>query len=146
MANPAEIERILLAGAEKARAISRPFMSRVRHAVGLRSLASGPSAGTTKVPKAGKSAKAGFKQYRERDGLFYFKLLDEQGSTLLQSLGFQTPQEAGRVIGALQQLPHESVKSFADRLEPIDNQGLLAATSALEALARASNEKARGEE
>ena len=41
MAHPEEIERILLAGAEKARALSGPFMSRLRHAVGLRSLAAG---------------------------------------------------------------------------------------------------------
>src|SRR5688572_1763779 len=41
MANPAQIETTLLAGAEKARVLSRPLMSRLRQAVGLRSLATG---------------------------------------------------------------------------------------------------------
>ena len=36
---PAEIEEILLAGAEKARALSQPFMDGVRRAVGIRPLA-----------------------------------------------------------------------------------------------------------
>jgi tryptophanyl-tRNA synthetase len=70
--------------------------------------------------------------------LFYFKLLDEQGSTLLQSRGFQTPQEAGRVIGEMQQLPHDFAKSFSDRLEPVDNEIALAASKVLEALAKAT--------
>ena len=134
--HPEEIERTLRAGAEKARALSRPFMSRLRHAVGLRSLAAGAKPAVAKAAKATKSTKAGFKQYRERDGLFYFKLLDEQGSTLLQSRGFQSPQEAGRVIGAMQQIPGDFVNSFADQLEPVDNQAALAAVQVLEALAK----------
>ncbi len=141
MADPVQIEATLLAGAEKARALSQPFMSRLRQAVGLRSLATGAKPAAGKTPKAGKSAKAGFKQYRERDGLFYFKLLDEQGSTLLQSRGFQTPQEAGRVIGEMQQLPHDLVNSFADRLEPVDNEVALAASKVLEALAKATGDQ-----
>ena len=135
MADPSQIEAILLAGAEKARALSRPFMSRLRQAVGLRSLATVAKAATAKGPKVTKSSKAGFKQYRERDGLFYFKLQDEQGSTLLQSRGFPTPQEAGRIIGALQQVPEDFVNSYADYLEPIDNQQAQAAVKVLEALA-----------
>ncbi|SFM02565.1 tryptophan--tRNA ligase [Variovorax sp. OV329] len=141
IADPSQIEAILLAGAEKAREISRPFMSRLRHAVGLRSLATGAKAATTKPAKVSKSSKAGFKQYRERDGLFYFKLQDEQGSTLLQSLGFQTPQEAGRIIGALQQSPQEFVNSYAKFLEPIDNQEALTAVKVLEALANPSGDE-----
>jgi len=135
MADPSQIEAILLAGAEKARTLSRPFMSRLRQAVGLRSLATVAKAATAKGPKVTKSSKAGFKQYRERDGLFYFKLQDEQGSTLLQSRGFPTPQEAGRIIGALQQVPEDFVNSYADYLEPIDNQQAQAAVKVLEALA-----------
>ena len=141
MANPAQIEATLLAGAEKACALSQPFMSRLRQAVGLRSLATGAKPAAGKAAKATKSTKAGFKQYRERDGLFYFKLLDEQGSTLLQSRGFQTPQEAGRVIGEMQQLPHDLVNSFADRLEPVDNEVALAASKVLEALAKATGDQ-----
>ncbi|HWT21762.1 MAG TPA: tryptophan--tRNA ligase, partial [Variovorax sp.] len=101
MNDPAEIERILLIGAEKARKLSRPFMAELRHAVGLRNLASGRDKGGAR--KAAKAAKPSFKQYRERDdGLFYFKLLDAHGATLLQSRGFASPQEAGRAIAALQ--------------------------------------------
>jgi tryptophanyl-tRNA synthetase len=101
MNNPAEIERILLIGAEKARKLSRPFMTELRHAVGLRNLAAGRDKGGAR--KAAKVAKPSFKQYRERDGLFYFKLLDANGAALLQSRGFASPQEAGRAIAALQQ-------------------------------------------
>ncbi len=141
MADPSQIETILLAGAEKARAISRPFMSRLRHAVGLRSLASGAKAAAPKAAKAAKSSKAGFKQYRERDGMFYFKLLDEQGSTLLQSRGFKTPQEAGLVIGGMQQTPRDFVNSYADLLEPVDNQTALSAVKVLEALANPTGDQ-----
>jgi len=141
MADPSQIEAILLAGAEKARALSRPFMSRLRQAVGLRSLATVAKVATAKGAKVTKSSKAGFKQYRERDGLFYFKLQDEQGSTLLQSRGFPTPQEAGRIIGALQQVPEDFVNSYADYLEPIDNQQAQAAVKVLEALANPTGDE-----
>jgi len=141
MADPSQIEAILLAGAENARALSRPFMSRLRQAVGLRSLATVAKVATAKGAKVTKSSKAGFKQYRERDGLFYFKLQDEQGSTLLQSRGFPTPQEAGRIIGALQQVPEDFVNSYADYLEPIDNQQAQAAVKVLEALANPTGDE-----
>ena len=38
MAAPEQVERILLQGAEKARAVSRPFLAEIRHAVGVRAL------------------------------------------------------------------------------------------------------------
>jgi len=141
MADPAGIERTLLAGAEKARALSRPFMGRLRQAVGLRNLAEGAATKTVKGAKASKgSSKIGFKQYRERDGLFYFKLLDERGSTLLQSIGFKSPQDAGQIIGALQQSPDDFVNSFANQLEPIDNETALAAAKVLKTLSQAAAE------
>ena len=46
---------------------------------------------------------ATFKQYREKDGRFYFKLVDAQGQVLLQSLGFDSPREAGQTVHSLQQ-------------------------------------------
>jgi tryptophanyl-tRNA synthetase len=137
MNDPAEIERVLLAGAEKARQLSRPFMAELRHAVGLRNLAAGRDKGAAR--KAAKVAKPSFKQYRERDdGLFYFKLLDAQGATLLQSRGFASPQEAGRAIAALQQQRAEALAALAGQLEPADADALRAATEALEALAEAA--------
>ena len=55
-------------------------------------------------------------QYREKDGLFYFKLVDAAGGVLLQSLGFESPKVAGQSIVQLQAqgaaaltLTHESV-------------------------------------
>jgi tryptophanyl-tRNA synthetase len=99
MADPAKIEAILLAGAMKARQIATPFMGRLRHAVGLRDLR---AQATTQKVKVAKVAKPVFKQYREKDGKFYFKLVDIEGKLLLQSLGFDSPKEAGQTIGLLQ--------------------------------------------
>ncbi len=99
--NPAEVERILLRGAEKARERSRPFIGRLREAVGLRSLASAPSAGSPQ--KGDKKAVPAFKQYREADGLHYFKLVDASGRLLLQSQGFASPREAGQAVGRIRE-------------------------------------------
>jgi tryptophanyl-tRNA synthetase len=135
MKDPAEIERILLIGAEKARALSKPFLTRLRHAVGLRNLAAGKDKGGA-GKAAHKAAKPSFKQYRERaDGLFYFKLLDARGETLLQSRGFTSPQEAGRTIAVLQEQRGAALATLAAQLEPLDTEGTRAVTEALEALA-----------
>ena len=96
---PARIEKILKAGADKARAIASPFTARLRHAVGLRPL---QSVATPAVNKASKSNAPAFKQYREQDGLFYFKLLDAQGAVLLQSSGFAAPRDAAHTVAQLQ--------------------------------------------
>jgi tryptophanyl-tRNA synthetase len=103
MADPAKIETILLAGAAKARALSKPFMGQLRHAVGLRDLRS------QTIDKAGKSAKSAlpsFKQYRETDGKFYVKFVDAQGKLLLQSSGFASPKDAGQLVRDLQAGTH----------------------------------------
>jgi tryptophanyl-tRNA synthetase len=104
IANPAEVEEILLAGAAKARAIATPFMAELRHAVGLRNLAAAP--GAAKKSKV-KATLPSFKQYREADGLHYFKLVDASGRLLAQSAGFASPQEAGQAVAQLKrgQLP-----------------------------------------
>ncbi|MBE7939883.1 MULTISPECIES: tryptophan--tRNA ligase [Ramlibacter] len=99
MANPAELEKVLRRGAEKARALATPTMAQLRAAVGLRSLADAAQA----QPRA-KSAKAqlpSFKQYREADGLHYFKLVDSDGRLLVQGAGLPSPQEAGRAVASL---------------------------------------------
>ena len=101
IAHPAELDRILLAGAEKARQLATPFIRELRHAVGLRPLAQAP--GPAAPIQGEKPALSTFKQYREKDGLFYFKLVTPQGQTLLQSTGFQSPRDAGQLIGQLQQ-------------------------------------------
>ena len=101
MADPAKIEAILQAGASKAIALSAPFMSELRHAVGLRKLAA-PDIAASKS-KTTKSHLPSFKQYREADGQFHFKMISPQGKLLLQSHGFSTPREAAMAITALQQ-------------------------------------------
>ncbi len=99
--DPASIEDMLIAGAAKARAIATPFMGQLRHAVGLRNLGAqgGKASGSAKAAKAAVPA---FKQYREKDGQFYFKLADAQGRVLLQSSGFTAPKDAGAIIARLQ--------------------------------------------
>ena len=99
MHDPGKIEDTLLAGAEKARKLSAPFMAKLRHAVGLRNLRTET---TAKAAKATKAAMPAFKQYRERDGKFYFKLVDAQGRLLLQSRAFDSPKDAGMAVTRLQ--------------------------------------------
>jgi tryptophanyl-tRNA synthetase len=89
---------MLRAGAVKARAVATPFTAKVRHAVGLRPLQATSEAKTAKAEKA---ALPTFKQYREKDGQFYFKLADAKGHVLLQSLGFTSPKDAGQAIARL---------------------------------------------
>ena len=113
MADPAKIEAILLAGAIKARQIATPFMGRLRHAVGLRDLRAQANAQKVKTVKV---AKPVFKQYREKDGKFYFKLVDAEGNLLLQSLGFDSPKEAGQTIGLLQTQGAAALPALANQL------------------------------
>jgi tryptophanyl-tRNA synthetase len=115
MNDPAKIESILLAGAAKARRIATPFMGQLRHAVGLRDLRAQVSA---KVVR-NKEAKAVFKQYREPDGKFYFKLVGPDGHLLLQSLGFESPKDAGKVIGLLQTQGAAALAGLAEKMEPL---------------------------
>lgn len=103
MAHPAELEDILQAGAAKARRISEPFMARLRQAVGLRGFhAMGTGAQSAAAAPAKKSVVSGsFKQYRESDGRFYFKLTDTQSRELLISQGFEQGREAGQCVAQL---------------------------------------------
>jgi tryptophanyl-tRNA synthetase len=112
--HPQELEEILQAGAAKARTRATPLLRELRQAVGLRNLAT--VAGSGRKDKA-KSALPTFKQYRESDGRFYFKFVDAQGRTLLQSTGFASPKEAGQCIAALKSastLPAAEQASVAD--------------------------------
>jgi tryptophanyl-tRNA synthetase len=123
--NPAQMDKILLAGADKARQLATPFMREVRHAVGLRALSSGS---TAQVNKTAKAAVPSFKQYREKDGQFYFKLVDAQGALLLQSRGFASPQEAAQTMTRLQTEGPAYLHEARALLEPIapENEQLLA--------------------
>lgn len=100
IAHPARIEEALMEGARKARAIAAPFLVQLREAVGLRRMtASLSTTGQTKA--AGKTKLPEFKQYREGDGRFYFKLLAGDGRLLLQSEGFASGKDAGQSVARL---------------------------------------------
>ena len=114
IAEPARIEKHLHEGAAKARAIATPFLAELRQAVGLRNLASVPQAARAEKAKA---ALPQFKQYREADGRFHFKLVDGDGRLLLQGEGFASPREAGAVVGALKQGAAFEMKATALWLE-----------------------------
>jgi len=138
--DPAHLDRILRAGADKARQTATPFMARLRQAVGLRSLA---SQGTpAKAEKTAKIALPAFKQYRERDGKFYFKLTDAHGQLLLQSLGFDSPRDAGQAIAQLQADGETAITALQARLEAVTPQALADADQALTQLRLAAAEKA----
>jgi tryptophanyl-tRNA synthetase len=99
IAQPVEIEATLREGAEKARKIATPLLRELRHAVGLRDLRDAPAA-----PVAAAKTRAALpqvKQYREKDGRFYFKLLAGDGSLILQSVGFESPKLAGEIFKAV---------------------------------------------
>ena len=125
IANPAQVERILLQGAEKARAEATPYMRQLRSAVGLRSLAQSSTAASTAA--APKTALPSFKQYREPDGLFYFKLTAANGETLLQSQGFANPREAAAAIASLKTQGAAALATLATQLQPAPNLPLLQA-------------------
>lgn len=118
--HPDKIEAILLAGALKARQLATPFTQTLRQAVGLRRL---QGAAPAKAVKTTKLAGPAFKQYRETDGKFYFKLINAQAQVLLQSKGFESPKEAGRVIallktGGASALP--GLTEFVNEIPPSD--------------------------
>jgi tryptophanyl-tRNA synthetase len=100
IARPAELEAILMAGAAKARAEAAPLLQRLREAVGLRRMVAAPVAAAAK-DQAEKTALAVFKQYREADGQFYFKLAATDGRVLLQSLAFAGGRDAGNWVKRL---------------------------------------------
>jgi tryptophanyl-tRNA synthetase len=113
MANPAELEDLLHAGAAKARQIATSFIGKLRHAVGLRDLRSQSEA----TAKKAKMALPSFKQYREKDGQFYFKFVDAAGKLLLQSKGFASPKEAGQAIARLSTEKDSALTALTAQLE-----------------------------
>ncbi len=132
MKDPARMEAILQAGADKARQLAAPFMRELRHAVGLRNLGARTSA--TPTAKTAKASLPVFKQYRETDGKFHFKLLDPQGQLLLQSHGFDAPKEAAQAIGLLQTQGASALDGLREKLQPLPGITAAALDSALQQL------------
>jgi tryptophanyl-tRNA synthetase len=100
MAHPEMIEEQLMIGARKARAYSGLFLQTLREAVGLRPFRA-PAAAAAPVAKAAPAALATFKQYRETDGQFYFKLVGAGDTLLLQSSAFAGGRDAGAWVARL---------------------------------------------
>jgi tryptophanyl-tRNA synthetase len=137
MRDPAAIEDILLAGAAKARRLSTPFMAQLRHAVGLRDLRAAST--DTKAGAKAKAALPSFKQYREADGQFHFKLVDAQGRLLLQSKGYASPKDAGAAIGRLQKEGSPAWQALGDQVGVADGVSADDVTAALQQLVDAAS-------
>jgi tryptophanyl-tRNA synthetase len=123
MGNPAQMEAMLLKGADKARQIGTPFMQSLRQAVGLRGLG-GLQTAARAEKKTVKAAVATFKQYREADGKFYFKLVDAHATVLLQSRGFESPKAAGAAIAQIKAEGADALVKLASQLNPMATQDL----------------------
>ena len=143
MNNPGKVDAILLKGAAKARELATPFIQELRHAVGLRALASYNRSGTQDTAKTARAAAPSFKQYREKDGQFYFKLVDGQGRVLLQSSGFASPKDAGQAIGQLQQNPETALANLNQHVALGDGVSDSELSTALAALQAELLEKAK---
>ena len=119
LGKPEKIEAILQDGADKARRMATPLMRELREAVGLRRLAT--AAEPRAKSKSAKTSVPSFKQYRDADGQFYFKLLAADGRLLLQSYGFALPKEAALVIASLKEGGLTALKALDDKLQPPDD-------------------------
>ena len=137
MAHPEKVEAALQIGAQRARALARPFVQRLRAAVGLRSLSAGHT-GPQGAHKAAKAQLPAFKQYREADGKFYFKLVTSEGRLLLQSTGFDAPRDAGQAIARLQS-EAGALQALAPQLATVAGVDASEIAAALQALTVAAN-------
>lgn len=110
---PADLEDILLAGAQKARRVATPFLEELREAVGLRSFRTAVQNADAGKKKTTKGAR--FVSFREDDGSFRFRLLAADGEQLLLSRTFADGKAAGIVSKQLQQGGELDLRSEADR-------------------------------
>jgi len=110
---PADLEDILLAGAEKARRTATPFLGELREAVGLRSFRSAAQTTASTKKKASKGPR--FVSFREDDGSFRFRLLAADGEQLLLSRNFADGKTAGAATKQLQQGGELDLRSEGER-------------------------------
>ena len=104
MAKPQDIEALLRDGARRLRErYATPFMAELRDAVGLRDLSK--SFAKPSAPQAKTEVLPVFKQYREADGSFKFKLTEGE-RVLLQSAAFDSPKACGEQVAALKAARH----------------------------------------
>ena len=95
MREPEVVEKILIEGVERIRPMARELVAQVREAVGLRAFR--PLENKAKKVKTRKG-KCVVKQYREKDGLFYFKLVDASGNLLVTAGGLASGKETGALV------------------------------------------------
>ena len=130
MAEPEKIEALLRRrGAQLREQYAIPLLRELRHAVGLRDLSS--VGDKPKEKAAAKAALPSFKQYREADGQFYFKLLDAEGNLLVQSGGYPAPRDAGQRIAGLKQAADAAALAGEDLSLAVDAAVVLEALAAL---------------
>jgi tryptophanyl-tRNA synthetase len=94
IAAPSVIERILQEGAEKARDMAMPFVARLRHAVGLRSLTEAVQSSSEPKTKSVEKPALQAVVFRDEDKSFAFKILDAKKSVLVTKGGFADPKAA----------------------------------------------------
>jgi tryptophanyl-tRNA synthetase len=93
VADPAQIEDRLRAGAARARRLATPFVARLREAVGLRSLSR--SSAAPEPQKKARVEKPNLQPVVFRDGeTFAFKVLDAKKTILAEKGGFADPKAA----------------------------------------------------
>jgi tryptophanyl-tRNA synthetase len=93
VADPAQIEDRLRAGAARARTLATPFVARLREAVGLRSLIQSSAAPVQQ--KKARAEKPALQPVVFRDGdAFAFKVLDAKKAILAEKGGFADPKAA----------------------------------------------------
>jgi tryptophanyl-tRNA synthetase len=137
IARPQRIEQQLRDGAQRLRAqYATPTLARLREAVGLRDLGTHVHATSSVRPTS--TVLPMFKQYRENDGKFYFKLVDGE-RVLLQSAAFDSPKDAGMRIAALRRGQFDGADAQVALGDGVDADTVQAA---LAALAAAEAEKA----
>lgn len=123
IANPAALERTLLAGAARARAMAAPFIARVRAACGLRSLADltiGAAESTTDrsasdksaSDKKGQQAPPKLSTFKDSEG-FRFKLSQADNKlVLLESIAFDDAKSCGVAMASLKTAPASAFRTI----------------------------------
>ena len=95
MADPAQIEERLRAGATRARALGTPFVAKLRYAVGLRDLRAQPQTLSPAGFDSARVEKPALQPVVFRDAdAFAFKVLDAKKTVLATKGGFADPKAA----------------------------------------------------
>ena len=134
IARPGDIENTLRDGGRRLRErYAIPLLRELRDAVGLRDLGKvAVATGEAVDVSLAVRPLAVFKQYREPDGRFYFKLVDGE-RVLLQSHGFDAPRDAGQTIARLRRGELAIIDAPATLGEGVDADTVQAALDALAA-------------